>query len=127
MSRLRLPNYDGSNSDLKDQYSYYGHAHTLPVDDDRLPEMRKQREERGFDTSELWSLDCTIASFILPRLKVFHNAYVEDPDSQKDMQLMIQAFELLATGVDYSYDGEQYATVQKGLQLFARYLPGLWT
>lgn len=120
------PNYDGPNDDLKGQYSYYGHAHTLPENDDRLPEMRKQREERGFDTSELWSLDHTIASFILPRLKVFHNAYVEDVDAQKDMALIIQAFELLASD-EFNYDEEQYATVQKGLMLFAQYLPGLWT
>lgn len=29
-----------------------------------------QRRTRGFDDSELWSLDCTIMKFALPRLKV---------------------------------------------------------
>lgn len=30
-----------------------------------------QREERGFDDSELWSFDTTVAKFIAPRLRAF--------------------------------------------------------
>lgn len=32
---------------------------------------KKQRIERGFDDTECWNLNTTIAAFILPRLKVF--------------------------------------------------------
>ena len=35
-----------------------------------------QRRTRGWDDSDLYSLDYTIAKFVLPRLKVF----AEDPD-----------------------------------------------
>ena len=37
----------------------------------RWGEMKQQIKERGFADSELWSLDYTIASFVLPRLKQF--------------------------------------------------------
>lgn len=39
--------------------------------DEREPEWKAQRLTRGFDDTEMWSLDCTIAAFIAPRLKVF--------------------------------------------------------
>ena len=39
--------------------------------DEREPEWKAQRLTRGFDDTEMWSLDCTIAEFIAPRLKVF--------------------------------------------------------
>jgi len=34
-----------------------------------------QRRKRGFDDSELWSLDDTIIRFTLPRLKAFRNLH----------------------------------------------------
>lgn len=37
----------------------------------RMLKHFKQRWTRGFDDSELWSLDWTIAKFVLPRLKAF--------------------------------------------------------
>lgn len=37
----------------------------------RLAEFKKQRVERGFDDTECWNLDNTIAQFVLPRLKHF--------------------------------------------------------
>ncbi|MCH5167371.1 MAG: hypothetical protein J1F35_05700 [Erysipelotrichales bacterium] len=39
--------------------------------DARWKEYTKQRISRGFDDSEIWNLDSTIAKFILPRLKEF--------------------------------------------------------
>lgn len=41
--------------------------------DDRWEDYKKQRLERGFDNSELWSLDSTIAEFVYPRLKAFYS------------------------------------------------------
>lgn len=43
----------------------------IDIDDDRWEKYKKQRLENGFDDSELWCLDSTIAKFILPRLKRF--------------------------------------------------------
>ena len=55
------------NSDINPK-NYYGNA--LEENDlYKLEKYRNQRNERGFDDSETWSLDFTIASFIVPRLK----------------------------------------------------------
>ena len=40
-------------------------------DDERWSKWKQQRMERGFDDTELWNLDVTMARFILPRLKVY--------------------------------------------------------
>lgn len=38
---------------------------------ERLEHFTKQREEQGFDDTETWHLDKTLALFLLPRLKRF--------------------------------------------------------
>lgn len=40
-------------------------------DVNRLAKFKQQRIERGFDDTECWNLDTTIAQFVLPRLKHF--------------------------------------------------------
>lgn len=47
----------------------FSYIDTLDADDPRIPLYKQQQEERGFDNSELWSLDITIANFILPDRK----------------------------------------------------------
>lgn len=37
----------------------------------RLEHFKKQREENGFDDTETWHLDKTLALFLIPRLKRF--------------------------------------------------------
>lgn len=41
------------------------------VDDERKIKFKQQRLERGFDDSETWNLDYTIARFIVPRLACY--------------------------------------------------------
>lgn len=113
------------NSDLETQYSYYGCAKQLPKTDDRLEQFRTERETRGFDQTELWSLDMTIARYILPRIKYFAENY-SHPENEADMKIIVAAFTLVASE-ECSYSEEDYTTIQKGLRLFAEYLPGLWT
>jgi uncharacterized protein (DUF2164 family) len=36
---------------------------------DKLERYKKQRDERGFDDTETWHLDKTVALFLIPRLK----------------------------------------------------------
>lgn len=83
-----------------------------------------QRVTRGFDDSELWSLDWTIARFILPRLKAFraknvhgvpirYDAVIEEgnfsPPTYTEeewkaiLDKMIRAFELSAHQWDSEY------------------------
>lgn len=58
--------------DNKDPYGIKNVNFTLiDPSDSRWEESRQQRLERGFDNSELWALDYTIAHFIAPRIKEF--------------------------------------------------------
>lgn len=74
--------------------------------DVRWEEYAKQRKERGFDDSELWNLDCSIAKFILPRLeryqeiKCAHPAYLTEEEWTRRVGLMISAFKT------YLYDSD---------------------
>lgn len=69
--------------------------------DIQAEEYRKQRMERGFDDSELWALNTTIARFILPRLIAFRDNYWEHPpihltaeEWKEILNKMIAAFDI---------------------------------
>ena len=90
-----------------------------------------QRLTRGFDDSELWSLDVTIAEFILPRLRVFrdyHNGYPHELDSNQwdsTIATMVEAFEHVVSDDYYSLENYK-EKVEPGLKLFAKYFCNLW-
>lgn len=108
-------------------------------DDERWKEYQQQRLERGFDDSELWSLDHTITSFILPRLKRFKEITCDYPSdmSEKEwndkLEKMITAFEYLENedlGVDDTKSGIDRWTVREkvineGLELFIKHYTSL--
>jgi hypothetical protein len=121
----------------------YGCSDELPENDDRHDHFKKQREERGFDDTELWGLDCTIAKFIVPRLKAFlpyteaaYPAHLkpEDSDEGEDkateswteiVQAMIDGFEIIANDQTVM-DDEEKKKVQRALDLFRDYYFHLW-
>ena len=49
--------------------NYYGCVDSLSKDDPRLETYKSQRETRGFDDTEVWSLDIAMFSFLHPRLR----------------------------------------------------------
>lgn len=66
---------------------------TLKKDDPRIEKYRNQQLERGFDDSELWSLDDTVLQFLLPRLRIFKTytkSYPADLKSLDEWQNIIQ-------------------------------------
>lgn len=102
--------------------------------DSRWDKYCKQRLERGFDDSETWSLDGTIARFIYPRLKVFledtkeiqcHPADITFDEWIKIIEDMVKGFELLAND-DVKTDDENII-VERALDLFREYFHALWT
>lgn len=109
-------------------------------EDERWKEYQQQRLERGFDDSELWSLDSTITSFILPRLKRFKEitcGYPSDISEQEwndKLEKMITAFEYLENedlGLDDTKSGiDRWAAREKvineGLELFIKHYNSLW-
>lgn len=104
----------------------------LSEDDKRESEYSKQRLERGFDDSETWSLDGTISSFILPRLKRFKEVKAGFPAKFKNedewdliLDKMIDAFQLMKDEFSYSGD-EENNRIEEGLDFFREYFHTLW-
>ena len=93
-------------------------------------EYKKQRIERGFDDTETFSLDTTIAKFILPRLKRFkeiNKAFPEDMTFEEwnlILDKIIESLELI-TKPEYFSSGKN-PKIQEGIDLFAKYFRYLW-
>lgn len=120
----------------------------LTKKDKRYKHYAKQLKKTGFCDTELWSLDYTIASFILPRLirfkkikhgfPIFNECYdkgdvnlSDKQSSTKNEELwnscldkMIFAFTEISTDKsDFDRDDK---LIQEGLDLFAKHFRGLW-
>lgn len=94
-----------------------------------------QRRTRGWDDSELWSLDVTLAQHIAPRLrrlKLIQHGYPHDHTPEQwaeELDQMIAAFEFIGSEAfwDFGPEYEERAKkAQEGLMLFARYYMALW-
>lgn len=102
--------------------------------DSRWGEFKKQRLEQGFDDSETWALDHTIASFILPRLKCFYNngnimshPYgLTNKKWNKIVSKMVQAFDLIVNTDAARRTDKEHEVVNEGLDLFREYFFDLW-
>ena len=97
--------------------------------DKRGAQFKKQRLERGFDESETWSLDYTIACFIAPRLKEFIEIYkkviVDDCGLVPKAERALKAFEKIAEG-DTVWKEDEYNEITEALKGFAEIFLGLW-
>ena len=100
--------------------------------DEREPEWKAQRLTRGFDNTEMWSLDCTIAKFIAPRLKVFleQAEQIEDHPGQITFQewkgileQMIEGFEIYPNHFHWTEEESDtnWKKVDKALSLFHKW------
>lgn len=106
-----------------------------------------QRRIRGWDDSEIWSLDVTHAQWILPRLQRLlevKNGYPSEfsnPDDDMDdsglerwrgiLSKMVRAFDLIAQKWDdaewqENAEAPEYREIEDGLVLFAKYHGNLW-
>lgn len=102
-------------------------------DDDREVEFAKQRQLRGFDDSETWSLTDTICRFIIPRLKRFKevNNGMPNPLTMNEwnaiIDKMLLAFEL-TTREEGSriWNDEESKQIDEGLDLFREWFMALW-
>lgn len=104
----------------------------IKKDDPRQELWKQQREERGFDDTELWNLDVTIAEFILPRLKKFREVcfgYPGDLNSQEEwhsiLDKIIKAMEIIDSD-DKILSQKDFLLKEEGLKLFAEYFSNLW-
>jgi hypothetical protein len=90
-----------------------------------------QRRYRGWDDSELWDLDETIAQFIAPRLRRFSELCASHPSDlsfeewKERLALMQKAFEWYADGRQYECLPDP-TWLEEGLALFSKYYDQLW-
>jgi hypothetical protein len=124
-----------SDVEQRDPYGIPNVCFSLIDDTDtRWEQYTQQRLERGFDESETWNLDATIAKFIYPRLKVF----IEDvkrvgcfPASMtfdewlKILDDMLKGFELLVS--DEIKNEDEDKIIEHSLDLFRKHFFSLWT
>ena len=96
--------------------------------------FEKQRLKRGFDDSEVWNLDATIARFIYPRLLVFIDDVIKNQCHPVDLTFdewvdilkeMTEGFKLMSQDNEKSDD--EYKIIEKALDLFRKYYHNLWT
>jgi len=119
------------------------------MSDSRRYTWYRQRKKRGFDDRELWSLDHTIAKFVLPRLLIFKEkkiGYPADLTVEKWDSILDQIIYSMEAIID-EWDGKydylpstkiaspsfairtiqiQEKKINQGLNLFAKYFRNLW-
>jgi len=135
---------------LKKPNNYFGYAFKKPGKDynsdykktkkgkkeikkEKKYNQKLQRElfKNGFDRSETWNLDDTIARFILPRLIFFRknlNGYPSDLSNKKwkkNLDKMIFSFKSCIKD-DIIFNKEKEKEINKGLELFSKYFRNLW-
>ncbi|WP_340152673.1 hypothetical protein [uncultured Marivirga sp.] len=100
-------------------------------DDEREEQFRKQRMERGFDDSETWSLDYTVASFIIPRLERYQELANErlarDKQLIREVDMLLEAMKLIVKDEgSHLWNEKEKDIVTQGLALFPKVFTTLW-
>lgn len=106
-------------------------------DPNQLERYKNQRLERGFDDTETWNLDVTIAKFIVPRLKRFkelNNGYPSKFKAKEEwdkiLDEMIEGLELYEDKWKCNSDQnltnlEEYKR-KRAVKLLGEYFYDLW-
>jgi len=116
--------------------AYYGCLNSLDKNDERVPRYKEHLKENGWEPSELWSLDMTIARFIVPRLEAFLSNtgwYVKGSDQDvhdrwvEDSKKVLEAMKIIADGDCPPFENkEKEKIVENGLALFHKVFLGWW-
>ena len=87
----------------------------------------------GFNPSETWSLDYSIAKFVLPRLKYFKKTskgwpaiFKTQEDWFVEVDKMILAFEMMLNDWDWDTNKSKIKKIKLGLDSFRKYFNNLW-
>lgn len=113
----------------------YGYSKSFAKGTPEYKRAKKQRKNRGFDDTELASLDVSLARHILPRLKRFYKKNACHPvhftQAQWNLILedMIFAFEYIVDDSKYigiNPSNPEVTRMARGLELFGKYYTYLW-
>jgi hypothetical protein len=99
--------------------------------DSREKLFEKQRIERGFDESELWSLTDTIANFIIPRLEEYQSMkpviLTQSKQEKKQIDDFLMAMKLIArNGGTRIWNESEKKIVESGMKHFHKFFLSLW-
>lgn len=101
--------------------------------DEKWPDYCAQREKRGFDDSELWNLDGTIAKFISPRLSAYVKTVIESNYNSSEMPFdewldilkkMDEGFKIMSS--DKNRNEDEVDKMNDAIDLFNKYFFNLW-
>jgi len=95
----------------------------------RLSQLVRQHQKHGFDDTELWNLDTTLAQFILPRLKRFkriQHGYPSDFKSAAAWRKKIDSFIWAFEFDQYSGTAKQHEKARAAIIEFGKYFNQLW-
>ena len=98
-------------------------------DDEREAEYSVQRKERGFDSSETWSLRDTIIDFVIPRLEVFisfhERTVIDEYGHVPKLKSILERFKAYKEDPD-SYDEKLIENTTQAWHDFAELFFVLW-
>jgi len=111
-------------------------------DDKRYKKCLKELKETGISYDEMWSLDCAICEFLIPRLKMFRRnkgghpaCFKSDEEWNEVLDKMIYAFEWSMFEVNncgkYNELTDEaiedgWKKYEEGMKLFSDNFRGLW-
>ena len=113
-------------------YPAIKYGYKFEKSDERYKKFKKQRKKYGYDETELWSLDHTIACFVLPRLKTFKEHNGSHPtgmslDEFNDiLSQIIFSLEKIVEDKYWDCTGEDLEKLKNGLKLFGEHFLDLW-
>lgn len=102
--------------------------------DKRYKKFRKQRKKRGWDDTETWNLDHSIAEFLVPRLKRFkklNNGFPCGLTPEGWDEILDQMIEGFQAKIDSDgVFGDEYTglheKIERALELFKEHFHSLW-
>lgn len=112
-----------------DHPAYNGYAHELPEDDSRHEQFEKEFNEKGFDETATWSLDYTLASWIVPRLEMLietQKKIFDSPEFIKECEEMLEGFKFYKSKYFNLDDDEHEKITKRAFELLAKNHRGLW-
>ncbi len=128
---------DSSKSSTITEINNFSIAEEVYSDEpEKLEKYKKQRDERGFDDTETWHLDKTVALFLIPRLKRyievnngFPNGETEQSFNEK-LNFIVKSFEEYYQDenieVSLELEKERLANAQKAISILSDLWFDLW-
>jgi len=109
-----------------EQPGYLGLGDTLDINDKRHKQYQKQYDERGFDDTELWSLDGSLIRYLYPRLialEEIQKTQHEQTEYNNNLRDVIKQFKFILEDDTFVNKPE---VIKKALTDFIKITDGIW-